>query len=146
MTEEQFWSLVDACRSQAGDISSFNASFEQALSSLSGDELRSCHNWIWQYMHRLQWRTGMQFHDELSDCVYKAMGLQLGGDTGDCYAGWAIAQGREVYERLLREPTSAADRLPTWQDVWEGENVIFLPARVFRERTGGELLDDDTSG
>lgn len=144
MTEEQFWSLVDSCRAQAVDMPSFNAAFERTLATLSHDELNSCHKWIWQYVHQLQWRTGMQFHDELNDCLDEAMGLELGGDTGDCYAGWAIAQGREGYERLLREPASATERLPTWSDVWEGENVIFLPGRVFRERTG-KFLDDDTS-
>src|SRR5262245_65544822 len=126
MTASGFWGLVGACRLRAADMPSFNAALERVLAGLPADELWSFYRWGWHYARRLQWHSGMKFNAALHDCLDQAMGLHLGGDTGDCYAGWVIAQGKDFYDRLLGEPERAADRLPMWDEVWEGENVIFL--------------------
>jgi hypothetical protein len=129
-------------------MASFNAGLQRALIELPSEEVWSFHKWVWHYVHRLQWHRGMRFNDDLDACLGEAMGLRLGGDTGECYAGWVVAQGREFYELLLREPWRATERLPSWDDVWEGESVVFLASRVFRERTGhflDEVFGDDTS-
>jgi hypothetical protein len=141
MTEDDFWSLIAACRWDGIDMPSFNAALQRTLEKLPDDELWSFYQRVWGHVDRLQWQTGMQFNQGLNDCLDKAMGLRLGGDKGECYGDWAIAQGKRFYDSLLAEPSHAVERLPTWDDVWEGENVLFLANRVFRERTGQFLQD-----
>ena len=139
MDRGQFWHLVEGCRQHATDMASFNAVLEGTLTRLTSEEIWSFHKWVWRCVNELQCQDG--FNEPLNECLDRHVGLQIGGDTGDCYVGWVIAQGRKFYETLLNEPHRAGERLPAWDDVWEGESVIFLPNRVFRERTG-EFLQD----
>jgi hypothetical protein len=141
MTDSRFWTLLDDCSQSTAVMASFCAALEQALSNLPPEELWSFDKWVWHYIQRLQWHSGMRFNEELNSCLDQAMGLQLGGDTGDCYAGWAIAQGREFYFSLVNQSGRAVERLPSWDDVWQGENVAFLASRVFSERTGQSLQE-----
>jgi hypothetical protein len=147
MSCEQFWELIDLCRAHSATTQSFVTYLEVALAKLASEELYSFHNWVRHYVDELQFKCGYNdpsnigFNDRLNDCLTRHMDLPLGGDRGECYVGWVISQGRTFYELLRDHPERAADRLPTWEDVWQGENVLFLAIRIFRNRTGQELLE-----
>jgi hypothetical protein len=154
MSDERFWHLIDLCRTHAVTTESFTTLLEETLAKLPAKDLWAFHQGVWKYVEELQFKCGYAdpsntgFNDQLNDCLSRHMGLELGGDTGECYVGWVISQGREFYDLLRKQPQRAAERLPTWDEIWQGENVLFVAMRVFRNRTGQDLLEvftNDTS-
>jgi hypothetical protein len=147
MSSEQFWHLIDLCRTHSATTQSFTTLLEETLAKHPAEDLWSFHKWVWHFVDELQFKCGYHdpsnigFNDKLNDCLTRHMGLALGGNTGECYVGWVISQGRKFYDLLREQPERAADQLPTWEDVWQGENVLFVAMRVFRNRTGEDLLD-----
>ena len=74
-----------------------------------------------------------------------------GDDSWECYGGWLIAQGREFHEAVMRDACVALARVPSGEDVWQGESVIFVAQRVCAKKTGGkwglcDLFGDKLNG
>src|SRR5262245_8065350 len=118
----QFWDLINLCRTHSASLKDFTALPEEILPSFEPAQLNLFDKWVWHYLDQVKKNVG------LAEVLYECLEL-TGGDTGLCYGGWLIAQGREFFETVMKEPKRAAERLPSWDDVWEGESVFCLAER-----------------
>ncbi|NQT17719.1 MAG: DUF4240 domain-containing protein [Planctomycetes bacterium] len=135
MPHDEFWEVIQSCREQSADMPSFNRVLEQTLHAFDRDRLVAFHNTLWIHV------AIVNNNETLSDTLIDHFDLGLGGDFGDCYGGWVVAQGRDLFHWLMLHPTEAHTCFPGRDDVFEGESVSWSASRVWYERTE-ELLDE----
>ncbi len=138
MPHDEFWEVIQSCRAQSADMPSFNRVLEQTLHTFDRDRLVAFHNTLWIHVGIVNGNAA------LSETLFDYFDFGLGDDTGDCYGGWVVAQGRDLFHWLMLHPTEAHTCFPGWDDVFEGESVFFSASRVWLERTGdslGEIAD-----
>ncbi|MCP2165161.1 DUF4240 domain-containing protein [Goodfellowiella coeruleoviolacea] len=139
MTIEQFWRLIDQARAEVVDTTDADAVADRAAALLATrpvaeivaaqrplDELLAV-----AYRARL-WAAAYLINDGCSD------------DGFDYFRGWLIAQGREVFERVVAEPDRLAE-LPAVQAaaqdqvLLEAESVLAVPWEAHQTATGQDM-------
>jgi hypothetical protein len=143
MSRDEFWQCVERCRQHSDGMGTFNFVLETMLDAWDLPRLVAFHKIMWHDI-------GVHHDDALWDVVEPLTGID-GDDTWECYEGWLIAQGRQFHETVMRNPQMAATRVPSLDDVFEGESVIFVAQRLCSKKTGGkwglyDLFGDDLSG
>jgi hypothetical protein len=145
MTRDEFWTYIEQCRQHSDNMPAFNRLLEAMLDTWEMPKIAAFHKVMW-------YDIGVS-HDggELWDIMYQAADYLGSADTWECYGGWLIAQGREFYEAVMRNPQVALTRVPPAEDVWEGESLIFVAQHVCAKKTGGkwglyDLFGYDLSG
>ncbi len=136
MTRTEFWNVIDSCRGSSNDMVAFNQVLEGELRTWPLERLWCFHSRMWVIVNEINEPSG-----ELGDWLYRSLNWGMGGDSGECLAGWAIARGETFVRQLLQEPRTLA-ALPPEDDIFQGESVIFAAQRVCMERTGGSSLED----
>jgi hypothetical protein len=143
MSQDEFWTHIEQCRQHADSMPAFNRRLEAILDAWELPKLAA--------FHKVMWRDiGVYNGDALWAVIEPLTGIG-GDDTWECYGGWLIAQGRKFYEAVMRDPKQAAARVPSLDDIFEGESVIFAAQRVCGKKTGGkwglyDLFGDELSG
>jgi hypothetical protein len=145
MSRDEFWSHIEECRQHSDGISSFNRLLEATLDTWPLPKLAA--------FHKVMWFDLGVYHDdgELWSLMYPAV-KYLGSDNSwDNYGGWLIAQGREFFEAVMHDPNIALTRIPSFDEVHEGESVIFVAQRVCSKKTERnwglyDLFGDDLTG
>jgi hypothetical protein len=143
MSRNEFWSHIEQCRSQADGMPAFNRRLEAILDDWELPKLGAFHKAMWC-------NIGVQPGEDLLDLMYE-VAEHVGVDEGYGYAGWLIAQGRDFHEAVMRDERVALTRIPSQEDVHEGESVTWASTRVCVKKTGGrygpnDLFGDDLSG
>src|SRR5262249_47850920 len=142
MSRDEFWMYIEQCRAQAVGMPEFNRLLEAMLDAWDLPKLAA--------FHKVMWFDVGVYHDEgereLWDLMYRAADYLGSDNSWDSYGGWLIAQGREFYEAVMRDPRVALTRVPQPDDVWEGETVIFVAQRVCLKKTDNKWGLQDLFG
>jgi len=130
MPEERFWELIVVSHKKAdGEMAMQIEELEVLLQKVPLQEVITFHN-------RYRQLRGLAYTWPLWGAAY----LMNGGcsDDGFCYwRDWLIAQGPEVYKQALADPEWLVN--VEWDDEeMEAEQMAYVPAMVFEERTGSE--------
>jgi hypothetical protein len=56
-------------------------------------------------------------------------------DGFDYFRGWLLAQGKDAFERALRDPDSLADRIEEMEEA-EAEDMIAIAGYTYKKLTG----------
>lgn len=124
-----FWRVIRKARA-GQDEERFQARLQAQLRRLSPAEIVAFER---QFQAQI-WRANTW---DLWGAAY----LINGGCSDDCFVYfrfWLVAQGEEVYGAALKQPDSLATRIDPDAGA-EGE--WYLPARIYREKTGKQLPD-----
>lgn len=133
MQEQEFWSIVDASRRDAGaDTEARVDALEQQLVRLGLAEIQEFQNRYDETIHKANrwdlWGAAYLMNDGCSDDGFRY------------FCHWLISEGRETFERALTDPESLA-ALPR-QEYFELESFAYVALKVFEDKGGGELERD----
>lgn len=144
MNKQQFWQLIEAARNQASNPNDCEAVAREAASLLASrpvEEIVAAEQVLWGLMV-----------DSYTNPLWAAAYLANGGcsdDGFDYFRGWLIAQGREVFERVVADPDALAE-LPIVQasaadgvDL-EGEDMLGIAWNAHISATGDQLPSPPT--
>ncbi|MEV7831240.1 DUF4240 domain-containing protein [Streptomyces subrutilus] len=135
METDEFWHLIEAARSQAGERRTFDQALVELLAARSKRE-------ILDYQEQF---------DELHHALYRwdvwAAAYLIGGGCSDDsfidFRAGVIAQGRGWYERIALDPDELAEHplVVTAADAHDDlfyESVNYSARYAFKQLTGGE--------
>ncbi|HYG82881.1 MAG TPA: DUF4240 domain-containing protein [Pyrinomonadaceae bacterium] len=139
MNVDEFWRLIDAARAGAGgEVGLYGDSLRKTLAPLTPEELVSFDSLFDEHLSRAyQW--------DLWGAAY----LINGGCSDDGFVyfrAWLVMQGRDVYERALSDPDSLAEICDEPGELVECEEVLYIPADLFEEKTGSEMEPPGAGG
>jgi hypothetical protein len=131
---QEFWKYIEQCRTASHSMKEFAQQLESLLDTWEFPALAA--------FHRIMWSDIGVYHDEGNGELSELMSQQVeyldSDDAWEWYGGWLIAQGQEFFEAVLRDPQVALTRLPSPEDVREGESVIFAAQRVCLKKTDNQ--------
>ncbi|MGE7387019.1 DUF4240 domain-containing protein [Streptomyces sp. NPDC004126] len=154
MDKQQFWQLIEAARNQASDPADGDPADGEAvdgdpaegeavareatalLASRPVEEIVAAEQALWDLMA-----------DSYTQPLWAAAYLANGGcsdDGFDYFRGWLIAQGRDVFERVVADPDALAE-LPVVRACaedgteLEGEDVLGIASNAHLSATGDRL-------
>ncbi|MCX4993470.1 DUF4240 domain-containing protein [Streptomyces sp. NBC_00568] len=139
MNKEQFWELIAAARDRAITPHESEAIAREATSLLAArlvEEIVAAEQVLWDLMIE-------SYTNPLWAAAYTANG-GCSDDGFDYFRGWLIAQGREVFERVVADPDALA-KLPTVQAAaaagidLEGEDMLVIAWNAHITATGDQL-------
>lgn len=133
MNVEQFWSLIDAGRAEAGhDIGVHLESLEAALSRCTPEELVEFQGILDNYLAKTYtwelWAAGYIVNGGCSD------------DGFAYFRAWLISQGENAVDRALDDPESIAALVPN-DGGWDAEfeELLSVARQIYEEKTGMEM-------
>ncbi|MFF3020693.1 DUF4240 domain-containing protein [Streptomyces sp. NPDC057939] len=139
MNKQQFWQLIEEARDQASNPNDGEAVAREATALLASrpfEEIIAGEQVLWELMV-----------ESYTNPLWAAAYLANGGcsdDGFDYFRGWLIAQGREVFERVVADPDALAE-LPIVQasaaagvDL-EVENMLVIAWNAHISATGDQL-------
>lgn len=158
MSEDEFWSIIDAVRKETGSSAEDQDAFVEALR---------------ERLERLSAESVVGFEitmSQLEDRAYLnslwAAGYLINGGCSDdgfvYFRRWVMAQGRKAWEQALANPDSLVKHAPEGDEA-EFEGLAYvarevyaaktgrdlfadLPKRIFPPKPGGESWDEDSVG
>lgn len=142
MNKEQFWELIAAARDRAITPHEREAIAREATSLLAArpvDEIVAAEQVLWDLMVE-------SYTNPLWAAAYTTNG-GCSDDGFDYFRGWLIAQGREVFERVVADPDALA-KLPVVQAAaaagidLEGEDMLVIAWNAHITATGDQLPPD----
>jgi hypothetical protein len=132
MTRDEFWRIIDHCRSEDQDESIENLT--EHMSKLKPDA-------IGEFDRHLNELMNQSYTWDLWGAAYLING-GCSDDGFDYFRGWLILQGKTVYENAIKDPDSLAE-LDHPEDV-ECEELAYLASRVYESVTGKKLIQPST--
>jgi len=136
MTEEQFWQIIqrsfDAC---GGDTDEQTDALAEQLEPLSPDEIRAFEKIFYQKHH-------LAYSWDLWGAAY----ILNGGCSDDgfhYFKTWLISRGKKCFEAAIENADSLADYSEQLGDDTEFEEFAYVARRVYEQKTGNEMPDDD---
>lgn len=136
MTEEEFWAVVAHGVLPLDDTYSFDlhyAKYLKALDALSDEELVE-----FATIHSLLVNKA-----EICD-VSQAIFLVSNGCGDDDFAAFiagVIAQGKNTYDAVLKDPEQALLKLPKAKLLTDSEDFQYAASALYSERTGADGID-----
>ena len=128
MKIEEFWSLIDATRTD--DPFAHAEAIQAALEKQSAEDIVTFEK------HTAELLT-QSYNWELWGAAYLING-GCSDDGFDYFRGWLLTQRKTVFEAALKDPDSLAD-LPDLEDEVECEDVLYVASRAYEEVTGKEI-------
>lgn len=141
MTDDQFWSIIEQSRDGVPSVGLDNevmdrqlAKMTMFLEALTPEEIVAFDT-VMGKVHR---RSNLW---DLWGVAYIIMG-GCSDDAFEYFRRWLLAQGRETFERAVREPDSLAEIIPSGLDhEMDFEEFFHLADDVYGAKTGNELAD-----
>ncbi len=142
MNKEQFWELIAAARDRAitpHDSAAVAREATALLAARPAEEIVAAEQVLWDLMVE-------SYTNRLWAAAYIANG-GCSDDGFDYFRGWLIAQGREVFERVVADPDALAS-LPTVQAAaaagtdLEGEDMLVIAWNAHITAIGDQLPPD----
>lgn len=132
MNEAAFWTLIETARATGGPDADLLPVLSDLLLELPPDEIAG-------------------FDARLDDCLARAAKRELWAaaylinagcseEGFEAFCGWLVAQGRETFERALRDPASLANAIvmdPEWEA--ELEDLLYVARQAYEEKTRRRL-------
>lgn len=142
MNTQQFWQLIEAARDQAPNSNDGEEVARRATSLLAthpAEEIVAAQQVLWNLMA-----------DSYTNPLWAAAYVVNGGcsdDGFDYFRGWLIAQGREVFERIVADPDALAEmpvvRASAAEGIdLDGEETLTIVWNAHIRATGKQLPDD----
>jgi hypothetical protein len=131
MDLKRFWDLLASCRQP--DDAAYRQALIAELAKLFPEDIAAFHIRVWHLI-------GVANRWELWGAAY----LIQGGcsDDGFCYfRAWLIAQGKEVFEKVLADPDSLAEASRPENGYYEFEDLLGVAGDAWQE--AGHGLDED---
>lgn len=129
LSRDEFWATIEECRRELADTRSFPERLPAHLADWEFTQLAAFHNTMW-------YDVGVFHRGALWELLCGQEPLLGSQNAWECYGGWLIAQGRAFHEAVMRDPTLALSRLPTWEEIDDGELVIFAAQEACLRKTG----------
>ncbi|MFF1644458.1 DUF4240 domain-containing protein [Streptomyces sp. NPDC058240] len=142
MDTTDFWNLIDDARAQVTDPEDAEAVVERAsalLATRPRDEIVVAQQLLWDLM-------AASYRAPLWAAAYTING-GCSDDGFDYFRGWLIAQGREVFERVVADPDTLAE-LPVIRAAapegleMECERTLGIAWDAHRTATDEDMPDD----
>ncbi|MCX5343580.1 DUF4240 domain-containing protein [Streptomyces atratus] len=142
MDTTDFWNLIDDARAQVTEPADAEVVVERAsalLAARSRDEIIAAQQLLWDLM-------AASYRAPLWAAAYTING-GCSDDGFDYFRGWLIAQGREVFERVVADPDTLAE-LPVIRAAapegleMECERTLGIAWDAHRTATGEDMPDD----
>ncbi|MCX4396629.1 DUF4240 domain-containing protein [Streptomyces sp. NBC_01767] len=142
MDTTDFWNLIDDARAQVTDPEDAEAVVERASALLAArprDEIVVAQQLLWDLM-------AASYRAPLWAAAYTING-GCSDDGFDYFRGWLIAQGREVFERVVADPDTLAE-LPVIRAAapegleMECERTLGIAWDAHRTATDEDMPDD----
>ncbi|MGW1106233.1 DUF4240 domain-containing protein [Streptomyces sp. NPDC002540] len=139
MDTTDFWNLIDAARARVTDPADAEAVAERACELLAArpvEEIVAAQQLFWDLM-------ATSYRAPLWAAAYTING-GCSDDGFDYFRGWLIAQGRDVFERVVADPDTLAE-LPVIRaaaaerEEMECESMLAVAWRAHRAATGENL-------
>ncbi|MFI6060286.1 DUF4240 domain-containing protein [Streptomyces sp. NPDC051286] len=139
MDTTDFWNLIDDARTQVADPADAEAVVERAsalLAARSLHEIVAAQQLFWDLM-------AASYRAPLWAAAYTING-GCSDDGFEYFRGWLIAQGREVFERVVADPDALAElpeiraAAPEGEEV-ECERMLGIAWDAHRAATGTDL-------
>jgi len=142
MNTQQFWQLVEAARDQAPNPNDGEEVARRATSLLAtrpAEEIVAAQQVLWNLMA-----------DSYTNPLWAAAYVVNGGcsdDGFDYFRGWLIAQGREVFERIVADPDALAEMPVVRASAADGidlncEEMLTVVWNAHITATGKQLPDE----
>ena len=127
MSDERFWALVDATKSNASDPERQIAALRTSLAQLSIPDIEAFEAAFDAQMQRSYswdlWGAAYVIHGGASD------------DSFEYFRCWLISKGKAVFEKVLADPDSLADLLaPKVEGVLQFEEFAYVARKVWGEK------------
>ncbi|MFB7546417.1 DUF4240 domain-containing protein [Streptomyces sp. NPDC056154] len=139
MDTTDFWNLIDAARTRVTDPAGAEAVVERACELLAArpvEEIVAAQQLLWDLM-------AASYRAPLWAAAYTING-GCSDDGFDYFRGWLMAQGREVFERVVADPDALAE-LPVIRaaaaerEEMECESMLAVAWGAHRAATGENL-------
>ncbi|MER6101986.1 DUF4240 domain-containing protein [Streptomyces sp. NPDC001832] len=139
MNTTDFWNLIDDARAQVNAPADAEAVVERASALLAArprDEIVAAQQLLWDLM-------AASYRAPLWAAAYTING-GCSDDGFDYFRGWLIAQGREVFERVVADPDTLAE-LPVIRaaaaeaEEMDCERMLGIAWDAHRSATGEDL-------
>ncbi|MFG2632268.1 DUF4240 domain-containing protein [Streptomyces sp. NPDC048473] len=142
MDTTDFWNVIDDARARVTDPADAEAVVERASALLAArprDEIVAAQQLLWDLM-------AASYRAPLWAAAYTING-GCSDDGFDYFRGWLIAQGREVFERVVADPDTLAELPVIGAAAPEGlemecEAMLGIAWDAHRAATGEDMPDD----
>ncbi|MFI9040946.1 DUF4240 domain-containing protein [Streptomyces sp. NPDC053726] len=142
MDTTDFWNVIDDARARVTDPADAEAVVERASALLAArprDEIVATQQLLWDLM-------AASYRAPLWAAAYTING-GCSDDGFDYFRGWLIAQGREVFERVVADPDTLAELPVIGAAAPEGlemecEAMLGIAWDAHRAATGEDMPDD----
>jgi hypothetical protein len=131
MTRSEFWTLIEASRSEGSERWLQHERLESILRNVSSAEIISFAG-HWFDMLALAAR------DDLSAAVWLIEGV-CSDDGFEAFRAWLISEGQEFFFSVLENPDSLNERCANGVFY---EDMLLIPFSVYRKASGSELPSD----
>ncbi|MFE1443572.1 DUF4240 domain-containing protein [Streptomyces sp. NPDC058739] len=139
MDKHEFWQLIETARDQVDDPSESESVARRATSLLAdrpAETIRAAEEALWDLMA-----------DSYTNPLWAAAYIVNGGcsdDLFDYFRGWLIAQGQQVFERVVADPDTLAELAVVRTAAADGfdledEGVLGIPWNAHIRATGDQL-------
>jgi hypothetical protein len=131
INRDTFWQIIDWARTQTSEHDDLAETVSSFLVKMPPEQIK-------EFDDQLRERLRESYRHDLWAVAY----IINGGcsDEGfEDFRGWLIAQGRDFFEEVLKEPARAAERVPEDEDEAEYEYLLTVAQEAYQQRAGKEL-------
>jgi Protein of unknown function (DUF4240) len=126
MTTDGFWKIIETARANTEKGEADLATIKRSLEDMKAEDVLG-------FDRELQRRRAESYRWDLWAVAYVVNG-GCSDDGFNYFRGWLISKGRKYFETALADPARAADDAEP--DANECEDLLSIPASVYREKTG----------
>jgi len=132
MDDDQFWKIIQKTKDNS------HGNFEQQQEELAAQLKKLTPSDIILFDNRFSYYRGAAYSWELWGAIYIIHG-GCSDDSFNDFREWVIAQGRDFYQKTIKNPESLinVDKDEIENADWEG--LGYIPPNVFKELTGQEM-------
>jgi len=131
LDEDQYWSIVDASRKNAGDEEEQEAFLISEIEKLSPEE-----------MVGFRLRTDKLLFDTHTSEMWCAGYIMNGGCSDDgfeYFRNWVISRGKDTYYKAKEKADTLISEIDPERDEYEFESFWYVALTAFNNKTGKDL-------
>lgn len=130
MTIERFWEIIDQCSENIEYLEDQADNVTELLATLEPVEIIS-------FQRHFYYRLFESYRWDLWAVAYIVKG-GCSSDGFEYFRCWLIAQGKNFFEAVLREPQYVAEQVEDGEDM-EFEQIMYAASYAYEEKTGKEI-------
>jgi hypothetical protein len=131
MAPDRYWDIIQHSLSVKPGMQA--AYLENYLSKMALEEIVG-------FMITTDSLMAVSYNGDLWCAVYIING-GCSDDGFDYFRAWLISRGKNAFESALKKPDDLINYITDASDEHEFEDLLYIPSRVYRKRTGREIYD-----